>query len=136
MSSLFLDTNYNFICLDSFLPFMVPRMDDSLHIIVSDFNHLSEFALSVSDLNALSISPTRGNSILDRIIANHPELFCPKLRTPVSTSDHCWSLLEPMVYSHINLQSFKESSQIKIRLRTFSVENTFLLKSSLFHVSW
>lgn len=58
-------------------------IDDNVHIIVRDFNHASILSLTVFGLSDLSVSPTRGKSTLDRIISNHPQFFCLKLRVPI-----------------------------------------------------
>ena len=119
------------IFLDSFIPFMVPLLTESLFIIVGDFNHASTYPLTTFGLKDLSTSPTRGNTILDRVITNHPDLFSLSLKAPVSTSDHCLLLLRPKIYSSPAFRSFTQSKQIRITHRNFSPHNLSLLNRSL-----
>ena len=122
---------------DSFVPFISPLLDDNLHLIVGDFNHASTYPLLSLNLSDLCHSPTRGNSVLDRVITNHPNLFSLKLKSPISTSDHCVLLVRPTVYSRTGHHSFTQTNQIRLRLRNFSPNNVALLNQSLtVAVSW
>ena len=114
---------------------MVPLLTDNLFIIVGDFNHASTYPLTTFGLKDLSTSPTRGNTILDRVITNHPDLFSLTLKAPVSTSDHCLLLLRPKIYSPPAFTSFTQSKQIRIIQRNFSPNNISLLNRSLNEVT-
>lgn len=118
--------------LDSFLPFLVPLLDDNLHMIVGDFDRLSTLLLTTFDANDFTVTPTRDNSTLDRIITKHPELFYLELRAVISTSGHSLLLLKPKTYS----QSFKKFNQIKIRRRNSSRGNILFLQRSLFRANF
>ncbi|MBM6549360.1 hypothetical protein [Streptococcus dysgalactiae] len=122
---------------DSYIPFLVPLLDENLHLIVGDFNHANTHPLLSFGLSDLSHSPTRGSSTLDRVITNHPTLFSLTLKAPVSSSDHCLLLVRPNVYSQSAYKSFTRSRQINFRLRNFSPNNLSLFNCSLSTVvSW
>lgn len=130
-------TKWYFVIFYSFLPFLIPSPNDRLNIIVGDVNHKSALPHTVFDLTGLSISPTRGNSTLGRIITNHPELICLKLRAPTSICDQCLFPMKPRIFCRTAYQSFKQPNQIKIRPGSFSRENILLLQKSFFRAnSW
>lgn len=108
-SSHFLHTNWCCIFSDYLLPFLILLLKDKLHPIVRDCNHDWTLPLTLSNLFDLLVSPTRGNYTLHRIITNHLELHCPKLRPVISTNDNFLLHLYSKVYHRTALQSFKES---------------------------
>ena len=116
---------------DHYIPFLVPILDENLHLVVGDFNHANIFPLLSFGLSDLSHSPTRGNSILDKMITNHPNLFSLKLMAPVSTSDHCVLLLRPKIYSRSTYPTFIRSNQIRFYLRNLSLIRISLLYRSI-----
>lgn len=79
---------------DSLLPFLIPLLDDDLHIIVGAFNQDSIVAFTIFDVSGLFVSRTRGNSTLNGIIIKHPKLFPFNPRIQVSTSGHSLLILK------------------------------------------
>lgn len=52
----------------TFVALIVPPLEDSLHIILADFNHASTLSLTVLDMTNLPISLNRSKSLLEELL--------------------------------------------------------------------
>lgn len=66
--------------------------------VVGDFSYALTLPLILFHLTDICIPPRSGDSLLDRIIANHPDLFPLNLRAPISSNGHRLLLLGPIIY--------------------------------------
>lgn len=109
---------------DSFLSFPVLLLVDNLCFIVRDFSRSSTWPMTAFHRAIPLFSPSRRNSILDRVINNCSKLRFLKLRTHISTSNHYLLPLWANICSQSVIHLLKQTNQVKICLSNCSSTST------------